>query len=79
MNDNSIEISWPFLKPHHKKFIEISSYLRVDKHSFQFTYKSKDCALSLARSLETKWGIMKHDVSKFVGAYAYMCSLKCEW
>jgi hypothetical protein len=27
------------------------------------------CAPRFARSLETKWGIIKHDVAKFIGKY----------
>jgi hypothetical protein len=29
-----------------------------------------------ARSLETKWGIIKHDVAKFVGVYNQVLSMK---
>jgi hypothetical protein len=30
------------------------------------------CAPSSTRSLETKWGIIEHDVTKFVGHYITM-------
>ncbi len=35
------------------------------------------CAPRFARSLETKWGIIKHDVGKFVGHHTIMLAL-CE-
>ncbi len=35
------------------------------------------CAPRFARSLETKWGIMKHDVAKFIGNYTVVLVL-CE-
>jgi len=33
------------------------------------------CRECLARSLETKWGFMKHDVAKFCGNYQIVVSL----
>ena len=33
------------------------------------------CAERLSRSLETKWGVIKHDVSKFCGIYKSVLSL----
>jgi hypothetical protein len=30
------------------------------------------CAPRYARSLETKWGIIKHDVAKFIGNYTIL-------
>jgi hypothetical protein len=35
------------------------------------------CAPRFARSVETKWGIIKHDVAKFVGHYTTVLAL-CE-
>jgi len=36
-----------------------------------------DCAPKFARSLKTKWGIINHDVAKFIGNYTIMLAL-CE-
>jgi len=35
------------------------------------------CAPKFVRSLETKWGIINHDVAKFIGNYTIMLAL-CE-
>jgi hypothetical protein len=34
------------------------------------------CAPRFALSLETKWGIIKHDVAKFVGHYTIVLALR---
>jgi hypothetical protein len=39
---------------------------------------STTCAKWIARSLEMKWGIIKHDVSRFVGCYGVVQGL-CEF
>jgi len=37
------------------------------------------CIPRYARSLETKWGIIKHDVSKFIGNYTTVLTLCESW
>jgi hypothetical protein len=48
---------------------------RVQNHFNELCLDS--CALRSIRSLETKWGIIKHDVAKFVGHYTTVLVL-CE-
>jgi hypothetical protein len=51
----------------------ITFWDRVQNH-FNESYLIS-CAPRFARSLKTKWGIIKHDIAKFIGNYIVVLAL----
>jgi hypothetical protein len=70
---SSLHISQDLMIGNQQKFATF--WDRVQNH-FNESH-SASCAPRFALSLETKWGIIKHDVAKFVGHYTIMLAL-CE-